>query len=245
VADKEREHDPADEAFRLHYGQIYRYLRRQTGSHHEAEELAQRVFADAAAALASKNPPNSLLAWLYAIAQRRFVDELRLGEGDRAAVVAFNADARLLAGLTADRRVLDAALGGIELAGQTCLVCGVQVAAEELLAQREAGRALVLVLLTDGQSNPRPASEAVDAAAAAKAAGVTVFTIGLGAELDEAALRAIASRPEYNYRAPDAADLEAIYRRIAVTIPCPGQTFWPNTTGQGAAGAEPAERNQR
>ena len=175
----------------------------------------------------------------------RFVDELRLAEGDRAAVVAFNADARLLAGLTADRRVLDAALGGIELAGQTCLVCGVRVAAEELLAQREAGRALVLVLLTDGQSNPRPASEAVDAAAAAKAAGVTVFTIGLGAELDEAALRAIASRPEYNYRAPDAADLEAIYRRIAVTIPCPGQTFWPNTTGQGAAGAEPAERNQR
>jgi len=178
-------------------------------------------------------------------AARRFVDELRLGEGDRAAVVAFNADAQLLAGLTADRRVLDAALGGIELASQTCLVCGVQVAAEELLAQREAGRALVLVLLTDGQSNPRPASEAVDAAAAAKAAGVTVFTIGLGAELDEDALRAIASRPEYNYRAPDAADLEAIYRRIAVTIPCPGQTFWPNTTGQGAAGAEPAERNQR
>ena len=175
----------------------------------------------------------------------RFVDELRLAEGDRAAVVAFNADAQLLAGLTADRRVLDAALGGIELASQTCLVCGVQVAAEELLAQREAGRASVLVLLTDGQSNPRPASEAVVAAAEAKAAGVTVFTIGLGAELDEAALRAIASRPEYNYRAPDAADLEAIYRRIAVTIPCPGQTFWPNTTGQGAAGAEPAGRNQR
>ena len=85
MADKDRELDPADEAFRLHYGQIYRYLRRQTGSHHEAEELAQRVFADAAAALASKNPPDSLLAWLYAIAERRFVDELRRRKRSAAA----------------------------------------------------------------------------------------------------------------------------------------------------------------
>lgn len=77
VPDKEDIDDLAEQAYRRHYGQVYRFLRRRTGSHHEAEELAQRVFADAAAALSSRNPPDSLLAWLYAVAERRFVDELR------------------------------------------------------------------------------------------------------------------------------------------------------------------------
>lgn len=77
VSDKDDYEDLAEQAFRRHYGQVYRFLRRKTGSHHEAEELAERVFADAAAALSSSNPPDSLLAWLFAVAERRFVDELR------------------------------------------------------------------------------------------------------------------------------------------------------------------------
>lgn len=69
--------DLAGEAFRLHFQQIYRYLLRKTGSAHEAEELAQRVFADAAATFDAGDPPDSVLAWLYAVAERRFIDEIR------------------------------------------------------------------------------------------------------------------------------------------------------------------------
>jgi RNA polymerase sigma-70 factor (ECF subfamily) len=72
-----KQHDLAEEAFRRHSSQVYRYLLRRTGDESEAEELTQRVFADAAAALSSSEPPDSLLAWLYAVAERRFVDELR------------------------------------------------------------------------------------------------------------------------------------------------------------------------
>ncbi len=68
--------DPVAEAFREHGGRVYRFLLRRTGDHHQAEELAQRVFADAAASLA-KARPESILGWLYAVAERRFVDELR------------------------------------------------------------------------------------------------------------------------------------------------------------------------
>jgi RNA polymerase sigma factor (sigma-70 family) len=64
----------AEAAFRRHYGDVYRYLRRRTRNHHEAEELAQRVFADAAASLDGAETP---LAWLYAVARRRFADEAR------------------------------------------------------------------------------------------------------------------------------------------------------------------------
>ena len=67
--------DLADDAFRRHYGEIYRFVRRRTGDHHRAEELTQQVFADAAAALrADGRPP---LAWLYAVARRRFADAAR------------------------------------------------------------------------------------------------------------------------------------------------------------------------
>jgi RNA polymerase sigma-70 factor, ECF subfamily len=70
--------DVLDRAFRAHYGQVYRYLRRRTGDTDRAEDLAQQVFADAAAALPDFGPDApSPLAWLYTVAQRRFVDEAR------------------------------------------------------------------------------------------------------------------------------------------------------------------------
>jgi len=95
VTDKEDHDDLAEHAYRQHYGQVYRFLRRRTGSHHEAEELAQRVFTDAAAALSSRNPPDSLLAWLYAVAERRFVDELRRRKKAKAYLAGQSPEAHL------------------------------------------------------------------------------------------------------------------------------------------------------
>ncbi len=65
----------AERAFRRHYGQIYRYVRRRTGDHYQAEELTQQVFVDAVASLRETGSPT--LAWLYTVAKRRFADEAR------------------------------------------------------------------------------------------------------------------------------------------------------------------------
>jgi RNA polymerase sigma-70 factor (ECF subfamily) len=68
----------AEQAFRKHYAQIYRYLRRKTRDRDEAEELTQEVFADAAVTLSRMNStPTSMLALLYSIAGRRFADHAR------------------------------------------------------------------------------------------------------------------------------------------------------------------------
>jgi RNA polymerase sigma-70 factor, ECF subfamily len=68
----------AELAFRRHHAQIYRYLRRRTGDPEQAADLTQEVFTDAAATLArTGRAPDSMLAWLYTIAQRRFADEAR------------------------------------------------------------------------------------------------------------------------------------------------------------------------
>ena len=67
-----------ERAFREHYRHIYRLLLLRTRDPADAEDLAQHVFADATAALANnRRPPDSMRAWLCAIAERRFIDELR------------------------------------------------------------------------------------------------------------------------------------------------------------------------
>jgi RNA polymerase sigma-70 factor (ECF subfamily) len=69
----------SEEAFRRHYAQVFRYLRRRLPTDHEAEELTQLVFADAARRLEQFKPgATPVLAWLYTVAQRRLADRARV-----------------------------------------------------------------------------------------------------------------------------------------------------------------------
>jgi RNA polymerase sigma factor (sigma-70 family) len=77
VDEKPGVNDVAESAFRRHYDQVYRYVRRRTHDHHRAEDLTQQVFADAAESLRDTGAPP--LAWLYTVAKRRFADEARRG----------------------------------------------------------------------------------------------------------------------------------------------------------------------
>jgi RNA polymerase sigma-70 factor, ECF subfamily len=68
----------AEGAFRRHYQHVYGYLRRRVRDPHRAEELTQDVFEAAAAGLPDpKDGDPPVLAWLYTVARRRFVDETR------------------------------------------------------------------------------------------------------------------------------------------------------------------------
>lgn len=68
----------SEEAFRRHYAQVFRYLRRRLPTDHEAEELSQLVFADAVRRLEQFKPgATPVLAWLYTVAQRRLADRAR------------------------------------------------------------------------------------------------------------------------------------------------------------------------
>ena len=66
-----------EDAFIRYRSDVYRFLVRRTGSHSDAEELTQQVFTDAASAFLRSKPPASMRAWLYVVAQRRLIDELR------------------------------------------------------------------------------------------------------------------------------------------------------------------------
>ena len=78
LSDKQGVNGVAEGAFRRHYHHVYGYLRRRIRDPHRAEELTQDVFAAAAANLpAAREGDPPVLAWLYTVARRRFVDETR------------------------------------------------------------------------------------------------------------------------------------------------------------------------
>ena len=66
-----------EDAYVRYRRDLYRFLLRRTGSHADAEELTQQVFVDAASSLVAADPPRSMRGWLYTVAERRLVDELR------------------------------------------------------------------------------------------------------------------------------------------------------------------------
>lgn len=195
----------------------------------ESRRVDAVLVLDASRSMMDPDGPGSTRSKLEAAkaAAAAFLDVLRLDLGDQAAVVSFNERGVLDLGLSADRLALDHALDGIAVAAQTCIACGLDVAAAELLGPRHrAGQAQVMVLLTDGRSNPQPAAVAVQRAAAAKLAGLRVYTVGLGDDIDEDALRAMASEAAGYFHAPSGRELAAIYRDIAIDLPCPPAAFW-------------------
>ena len=50
--------------------------------------------------------------------------------------------------------------------------------------------------------------------------GIDLYTIGLGDDVDDLLLAAIATTDAHAFRAPTAADLRAIYEEVGRTIPC-------------------------
>lgn len=73
--------DAAALAFERFGGRVYRFLLGKSRNHHDAEDLTQRVFLEATEALRRREvEPDSMLAWLYTIARRRFIDEVRRRE---------------------------------------------------------------------------------------------------------------------------------------------------------------------
>jgi Ca-activated chloride channel family protein len=177
-------------------------------------------------------------------------------EGDRIGLILFGTRAYLQVPLTFDRQTVQALLGEAEigLAGeQTAIGDAIGLAVKRLRA--ESGQQRVLVLLTDGASNAGEVDPR-QAARLAAAAGLRIYTIGVGADrmrvntlfgarrvnpsadLDEATLQAIADTTGGAYfRARDAEGLEQIYQRIDALEPTVRATqvfrpvralyFWP------------------
>jgi Mg-chelatase subunit ChlD len=147
------------------------------------------------------------------------------GATDQAALVWFNHQAAVEQVLSNDEAALDAALAQLpnRQADGTRIDLGLLTATGELESERRrAGNNRAIVLVTDGRpSAGAQADDVLAAADVAKAAGITVWTVGLGTDIDADLLRAAATSPAFFKHAPDAAGLRLIYQEIARVVPCP------------------------
>lgn len=158
--------------------------------------------------------------------------------GDELGLILFGSRAYLVTPLTYDRGAVRSQLQGaaVGLAGTETAIGDAIAVAVKRLANLPA-QARVVVLLTDGVNNAGNITP-LDAANAAKAAGVRVYTIGIGAtemsipdlfgtrtvnpsaDLDEGMLRTIAGQTGGRYfRATDADQLADAYRAIDALEP--------------------------
>jgi len=175
-------------------------------------------------------------------------DFIKRREGDRIGLVLFGEQAYLQAPLTFDRdtvlTMLDEAQIG--LAGRaTAIGDSIGLAIKRLRENANSNR--VLILMTDG-ANTAGEVDPLQAADLAAREGLTVYTIGIGADemlvrslfgtrrvnpsadLDERTLQTIAAKTGGQYfRARDLAELEAIYQLLDELEPVERdpQTFRP------------------
>jgi Mg-chelatase subunit ChlD len=140
---------------------------------------------------------------------------------DHVAVVAFNDKVTMQAGLTGDRAALHAAIDRIAMAPWTRIDLGLAAALDELAGPRAQPQHLpVVVLLTDGQPTHTTPDAVLAVAARARSAGVLVFTIGVGTDLNVPLLQAVAVEADRYFGVDDADALPAIYEKISTKIPC-------------------------
>jgi tight adherence protein C len=134
-----------------------------------------------------------------------------LGPGDQAAVITFSATVKVAQPLTSDKALLGAATQAAVAGGDTAIYDAL-ASATGVLGSAPPHTRRAIVLLTDGVDNASRADRANTLGALA-AQQLPAYVVGLGADLDRAALAAIggASPGGRFIEAPSSSDLAAIY----------------------------------
>ncbi|WP_161628822.1 vWA domain-containing protein [Thalassobacillus devorans] len=130
---------------------------------------------------------------------KNFVDKLK--EKDRAAVVDFDSDAKVVVELTTDKQSVKVGIDSINSSGGTNLYQGVMEGVEELANNGNDDHNKFLIFLTDGDGTWR--DSAIDYA---NEHDVIIYTIGLGSGVQHDLLERIATSTGGKYFYADQAD---------------------------------------
>lgn len=141
-----------------------------------------------------------------------------LGQDDVVAVVSFADGVSVAQGFTTDLAAAQAAIQGLQAGGNTALYGAVQQAIE--LSQTAPVTRRAVVLLSDGYDfGGLSAVDAQTSLATAANAGTLIFGIGLGSEIDQGYLSALASAGRGQLQiAPQPEALTGLYQAAAAVL---------------------------
>lgn len=147
-----------------------------------------------------------------------------LGGGTRIGIVSFSRTATKDTQLITSAATLKSAVDALVAGGNTNHADAFTKAIE--LLTPPSGNQRVIIMFTDGKTTFGPDSSPI--AAAARAAGITIYCIGLIGDdgIDETALKDWASDPDASHVVitPDDSKLEEIFEELAQNISKPGAT---------------------
>jgi uncharacterized protein YegL len=147
-----------------------------------------------------------------------FLDLMDL-QRDQVGLATLQSTARLDVQLTQDKTAVAVAIAGIQATGGTDIAAGIDVAVAELSSPRHRAKAKpIIILLTDGNPFNSTRLTTVEAADRARHMGITIYSIGLGTDVDPNLLRVVARTGQYYFAAPTGAQLRDVYAAIAKRI---------------------------
>lgn len=151
----------------------------------------------------------------------------RLNDGDKLGVVTYATSASTPSVLSTDTEAVSAAIGKLSIdpkeeTGNTNTGEALRAALAEMESARHNPDARkVIVLLTDGLATaPKddPEAYAREGADMVKAAGIELFTIGLGESANDAFLTELATDEAHYFKAAETGTVDKIYRSITAAI---------------------------
>jgi VWFA-related protein len=136
---------------------------------------------------------------------------------DKAQVIRFARDVKTMQPLSADRVAAEAAIAATTARGDTALFDALYASVESL--RDVAGRKAILLLSDgvddDGTGKPLSKKTVTDVLTLARQVNVPIYAIGLGTELDELALKKVATETGALYlNAVEASELKRLYDSI-------------------------------
>lgn len=158
----------------------------------------------------------------------------------RVALIAFDAEARLLAELRSDAAGLHQALGALKPGRGSRIDAGLALAAE-VLDQVATPGARRVVLVSDGRVSPSTPEDVLAQAARLRAMGVVIDAVTWqGTDGDLALMAGLAQAPDRLHVAPGPEHLAAIFAGLDwLPPPCGGLRLWPRSEAAPLAAARP------
>jgi Ca-activated chloride channel family protein len=149
----------------------------------------------------------------------------QLDARDAFSVIAYSSTARTVVAMVpaseANKAAARAAIETIDDDGGTCISCGLAAAAAEVARSPVAGGLRRLLLISDGQANEGiyDRDELAALASRTAATGVSISTLGVGLDFDEATMRRLAEVGRGNYYfVEDTVALSAMFGRELATL---------------------------
>jgi hypothetical protein len=174
-----------------------------------------------------KNPPQPLTTVKQAAST--FIGYLK--SNDKAAVLSFATIPTVDTTLTSDKAILKNTINSISIFTSGTQYTNIADTISKAMTEFNSGRHTegskkALVILTDGiptypekkGDTSYPQTQALQKATEAKNQGIEVFSIGLGKELNNAFLDALASSPEHHFSAASGNDVGTVYGKVAEAL---------------------------